>query len=117
MPATLHGLYLQLRRDVLDSRLEPRRDVAFDLGAIALQVMRHWVPHGRVIVSKRNSRKNIVSKRNSRKKLATGGEDTVNRNVLQAEFGDRPPEAIVDYFSPGHYLPPVRYIRCTAEKR
>ncbi|GMR50774.1 hypothetical protein PMAYCL1PPCAC_20969 [Pristionchus mayeri] len=59
-PGTLHALYLQLRRDLLDSRIEPRRDIAFDLAALA----------------------------------------------LQAEFGDRPPLAIIDYFSPGHYLAP-----------
>ncbi|GMS97606.1 hypothetical protein PENTCL1PPCAC_19781, partial [Pristionchus entomophagus] len=59
-PGTLHALYLQLRRDLLDSRVEPRRDIAFDLAALA----------------------------------------------LQAEFGDRPPPAVIDYFSPGHYLAP-----------
>lgn len=34
---TMHELYLQLRRDVLEGRLEPSSDVVFELGALALQ--------------------------------------------------------------------------------
>ncbi|VDM37179.1 unnamed protein product [Toxocara canis] len=33
----LHELYLQLRRDVLDDRLQPPRDTVFELAALALQ--------------------------------------------------------------------------------
>ncbi|VDK83204.1 unnamed protein product [Litomosoides sigmodontis] len=33
----LHELYLQLRRDVLDDRIQPKRDLLYDLAAFALQ--------------------------------------------------------------------------------
>ncbi|KAL3982712.1 PDZ domain (Also known as DHR or GLGF) family protein [Acanthocheilonema viteae] len=33
----LHELYLQLRRDILDDRIQPKRDLLYDLAAFALQ--------------------------------------------------------------------------------
>lgn len=57
-PITMHELYLQVRRDVIDERIQPKRDAAFELAAVA----------------------------------------------LQAEFGNRPPPAVVDYFDNEHYL-------------
>ncbi|CAJ0562533.1 unnamed protein product, partial [Mesorhabditis spiculigera] len=35
---TLHELYLQLRRDILEDRLQPKKDKAYELAALALQV-------------------------------------------------------------------------------
>ncbi|PAV92162.1 hypothetical protein WR25_05329 isoform B [Diploscapter pachys] len=55
---TMHELYLQARRDVIEERIQPKRDAAFELAALA----------------------------------------------LQAEFGNRPPTAVVDYFDNHHYL-------------
>ncbi|CAJ0932974.1 unnamed protein product, partial [Mesorhabditis belari] len=54
----LHELFLQLRRDILEDRLQPKRDRGLELAALA----------------------------------------------LQAEFGDRPPPAVKDYFSIEYYL-------------
>lgn len=56
---TMNELYLQCRRDVLEERIQPKRDAAFELAALA----------------------------------------------LQAEFGNRPPPVITDYFDIQHYLP------------
>ncbi|CAI2351312.1 unnamed protein product [Caenorhabditis sp. 36 PRJEB53466] len=56
---TMNELYLQCRRDVLEERIQPKRDAAFELAALA----------------------------------------------LQAEFGNRPPPVITDYFDTQHYLP------------
>ncbi|CAI5449532.1 unnamed protein product [Caenorhabditis angaria] len=56
---TMHELYLQCRRDILEERIQPKRDAAFELAALA----------------------------------------------LQAEFGNRPPPVILDYFDTQHYLP------------
>uniref|UniRef100_A0A8R1HWU2 FERM domain-containing protein n=1 Tax=Caenorhabditis japonica TaxID=281687 RepID=A0A8R1HWU2_CAEJA len=56
---TMNELYLQCRRDVLEERIQPKRDAAFELAALA----------------------------------------------LQAEFGNRPPPVILDYFDAQHYLP------------
>ncbi|CAD6200190.1 unnamed protein product, partial [Caenorhabditis auriculariae] len=56
---TMHELYLQCRRDIIEERIQPKRDAAFELAALA----------------------------------------------LQAEFGNRPPPVIVDYFDIQHYLP------------
>nr|CDJ86245.1 FERM and FERM central and PDZ domain containing protein [Haemonchus contortus] len=56
---TMHELYLQVRHDVIEERIQPRRDAAYELAALA----------------------------------------------LQAEFGNRPPPVIVDYFDNQHYLP------------
>ncbi|KHJ97759.1 PDZ/DHR/GLGF domain protein [Oesophagostomum dentatum] len=56
---TMHELYLQVRRDVIEERIQPRRDAAYELAALA----------------------------------------------LQAEFGNRPPPVIHDYFDNQHYLP------------
>ncbi len=36
-PQTQHLVYLQLRRDVIDERLQTNRDDAFQLAALALQ--------------------------------------------------------------------------------
>lgn len=33
----VHELYLQLRRDILDDRIQPKRDLLCDLAALALQ--------------------------------------------------------------------------------
>ncbi|KIH43616.1 FERM central domain protein, partial [Ancylostoma duodenale] len=63
---TMHELYLQVRRDVIEERIQPRRDAAYELAALA----------------------------------------------LQAEFGNRPPPVIHDYFDNQHYLP-QRY--CTSD--
>ncbi|ETN80564.1 FERM central domain protein [Necator americanus] len=56
---TMHELYLQVRRDIIEERIQPRRDAAYELAALA----------------------------------------------LQAEFGNRPPPVIHDYFDNQHYLP------------
>ncbi|EFP10180.1 CRE-FRM-5 protein [Caenorhabditis remanei] len=56
---TMNELYLQCRRDILEERIQPKRDAAFELAALA----------------------------------------------LQAEFGNRPPPVITDYFDIQHYLP------------
>ena len=58
----MHELYLQARRDVIEERIQPKRDAAFELAALA----------------------------------------------LQAEFGNRPPTAVVDYFDNHHYLVKAR---------
>lgn len=58
----MHELYLQVRRDIIEERIQPRRDAAYELAALA----------------------------------------------LQAEFGNRPPPVIHDYFDNQHYLPQVR---------
>ncbi|EPB76093.1 FERM central domain protein, partial [Ancylostoma ceylanicum] len=63
---TMHELYLQVRRDIIEERIQPRRDAAYELAALA----------------------------------------------LQAEFGNRPPPVIHDYFDNQHYLP-QRY--CTSD--
>ncbi|WKY08363.1 hypothetical protein Q1695_007690 [Nippostrongylus brasiliensis] len=63
---TMHELYLQVRHDVIEERIQPRRDAAYELAALA----------------------------------------------LQAEFGNRPPPVIHDYFDNQHYLP-QRY--CTTD--
>ncbi|TMS39923.1 hypothetical protein L596_006374 [Steinernema carpocapsae] len=34
---TMHELYLQLRKDILDNRLQPKKDTVFELAALALQ--------------------------------------------------------------------------------
>ncbi|CAI4231836.1 unnamed protein product [Auanema sp. JU1783] len=67
---TMHELYLQVRHDVIDERIQPKRDVAYDLAAFA----------------------------------------------LQAEFGNRPPPAVLDYFDNYHYLP-RRYCSNDDQKR
>ncbi|CAB3409404.1 unnamed protein product [Caenorhabditis bovis] len=56
---TMNELFLQCRRDILEKRIQPKRDAAFELAALA----------------------------------------------LQAEFGNRPPPVISDYFDTQHYLP------------
>ncbi|VDL75646.1 unnamed protein product [Nippostrongylus brasiliensis] len=58
---TMHELYLQVRHDVIEERIQPRRDAAYELAALA----------------------------------------------LQAEFGNRPPPVIHDYFDNQHYLPQI----------
>ncbi|VDM51999.1 unnamed protein product [Angiostrongylus costaricensis] len=60
---TMHELYLQVRHDIIEERIQPRRDAAYELAALA----------------------------------------------LQAEFGNRPPPVIHDYFDNQHYLPRVYF--------
>ncbi|KJH48924.1 PDZ/DHR/GLGF domain protein [Dictyocaulus viviparus] len=67
---TMHELYLQVRHDIIEGRIQPRRDAAYELAALA----------------------------------------------LQAEFGNRPPPVIYDYFDIQHYLP-RRYCICDDQKR
>ncbi|CAJ0603570.1 unnamed protein product [Cylicocyclus nassatus] len=67
---TMHELYLQVRHDVIEERIQPRRDAAYELAALA----------------------------------------------LQAEFGNRPPPVIHDYFDNQHYLP-QRYCASDDPKR
>uniref|UniRef100_A0A8L8Q0F1 FERM domain-containing protein n=1 Tax=Heligmosomoides polygyrus TaxID=6339 RepID=A0A8L8Q0F1_HELPZ len=67
---TMHELYLQVRHDIIEERIQPRRDAAYELAALA----------------------------------------------LQAEFGNRPPPVIVDYFDNQHYLP-QRYCSSDDPKR
>lgn len=67
---TMHELYLQVRRDIIEERIQPRRDAAYELAALA----------------------------------------------LQAEFGNRPPPVIHDYFDNQHYLP-RRYCSTDDRKR
>lgn len=66
----MHELYLQVRHDIIEERIQPRRDAAYELAALA----------------------------------------------LQAEFGNRPPPVIVDYFDNQHYLP-QRYCSSDDPKR
>ncbi|VDP11919.1 unnamed protein product [Onchocerca flexuosa] len=40
-----HELYLQLRRDILDDRIQPKRDLLYDLAAVALQSEYSDQPH------------------------------------------------------------------------
>ncbi|KAJ1364361.1 hypothetical protein KIN20_024446 [Parelaphostrongylus tenuis] len=67
---TMHELYLQVRHDIIEERIQPRYDAAYELAALA----------------------------------------------LQAEFGNRPPPVIQDYFDNQHYLP-RRYCSSDDPKR
>lgn len=72
---TKHELYLQLRRDIIDEALHTSRETAYELAALAMQVLKRQFLY------------------------------PLTHNKLQAECSDRPSSEATDYFQPDHFLP------------
>ncbi|VDM85251.1 unnamed protein product [Strongylus vulgaris] len=128
----MHELYLQVRRDIIEERIQPRRDAAYELAALALQAEfgnrpppvihdyfdnQHYLPQVRTDVTMHELylqvRRDIIEERIQPRRDAAYELAAL---ALQAEFGNRPPPVIHDYFDNQHYLP-QRYCNSDDPKR